>query len=248
MNINSNRKGNKSESESFQNIEQSLNELSDTQPHLLTEHASTGSVRRESSSTGSGTKMVIISLILGFVIGFGSAWLWFNPGQDANPEGAMDDNTGTMEVVDLTADQGGTQTIDVETLPQDEMSFDPTITENGVQVKDQKAGASVFVSLVRLQRSGWVVIREDVSGAMGNILGARRFDAGESQGVVELLRGTVAGGTYYAVLYLDDGDKMFDHTKDTPITGGSGVVGMTFNTFANDNMTDETMVDETMTE
>ena len=39
---------------------------------------------------------------------------------------------------------------------------------------------------------------------------------------VELLRNTEEGGTYYAVIYVDDGDKKFDHKIDLLATTADG--------------------------
>jgi len=87
-----------------------------------------------------------------------------------------------------------------------------------VNVKDQKAGSNVFISRVELTKDGWVAIRE----VEGNILGAGRFDKGVHQDSVVLLRDTVVGQQYYAVLYADDGDKLFNFEKDPIIVDISG--------------------------
>jgi hypothetical protein len=98
-----------------------------------------------------------------------------------------------------------------------------------VSVQDQSAGDMVAIGRVDMTVDGWVVIHEDRDGAPGNILGAQRFDAGSySGGQVELLRGTVAGGKYYVMLHADDGDKMFDHKLDMPITSGDKGITATF--------------------
>lgn len=98
---------------------------------------------------------------------------------------------------------------------------------NAIAVNDQASGSNVEVSFITLARDGWVVIHEERDGKPGNILGALRFNAGESQkGVVELLRPTVEGKTYFAMIHLDDGDRQFDHTKDLPVTDQQGNVIM----------------------
>lgn len=90
-------------------------------------------------------------------------------------------------------------------------------TENKVAVSNQPAGNMVKLDSVSMTFDGWVVVHEDRDGKPGNILGAQRFDKGTyTSGQVELLRGTVAGGKYYVMLHDDDGDRVFDHTKDTP--------------------------------
>jgi hypothetical protein len=94
--------------------------------------------------------------------------------------------------------------------------------ENAVYVQDQAPGDRVFVSSVVFAASGWVVIHEGQNGVPGNILGAARFDTGGHTGEVELLRGTVDGGVYYAMLHTDNGDRTFDLKNDTPIRDDTG--------------------------
>jgi len=98
---------------------------------------------------------------------------------------------------------------------------------DAIAVSDQAPGSKVTISLVTLIKDGWVVIHADRDGKPGNILGAQRFNAGENQkGEVELLKPTEEGKVYYAMLHADDGDKMFDHTKDTPVADPQGNVIM----------------------
>jgi len=110
--------------------------------------------------------------------------------------------------------------------------IDPAdLPDYSVEVSNQAAGSSVTLATVSMAANGWVVIHEDMDGAPGNILGAQRFDAGAYEGGrVELLRSTVSGGRYYAMLHLDDGDKSFDHKLDLAIRDGAGnlVVMMDF--------------------
>lgn len=93
-----------------------------------------------------------------------------------------------------------------------------------VQVADQPAGMEVKVSSLALSEMGWVGIRDDE----GRVLGAGRFDAGNFADVtVPLLRATVAGDSYQALLYVDDGDRAFDLKKDALIIGPDGDVAGT---------------------
>ncbi len=92
------------------------------------------------------------------------------------------------------------------------------LNPNDISVFTQTAGFRVVISEVAFEQAGWVVIHEDQAGSPGNILGAQRFDAGAySGGAVDLLRGSISGGTYYAMLHQDDGDKVFNHKLDLPI-------------------------------
>src|SRR3989338_6152319 len=51
----------------------------------------------------------------------------------------------------------------------------------------------------------------------------RLFDGGTwDNGKVELLRGTIEGGKYFAMLHADNGDRAFDPKLDAPIVGKTG--------------------------
>ena len=94
--------------------------------------------------------------------------------------------------------------------------------QNAILVRNQEAGINVNIELVTLENAGWVVIHEDNNGVLGNALGAQLFDVGPSKGVVELLRGTEAGKTYYATIRQDDGDRAFDLTRDLLLSDSEG--------------------------
>lgn len=145
---------------------------------------------------------VIIALIVGVALGFGGG-TWFSVVRapvDIND--ALGDADTTEEVAGVA---------------------DAVFSgKNAILVRDQKAGINVEVELVTLENVGWVVIHEDNEGALGNALGAQLFDFGSSKGVVELLRGTEAGRTYYATIRQDDGDRAFDLTKDLLLSDEAG--------------------------
>ena len=90
-----------------------------------------------------------------------------------------------------------------------------------VAADNQPAGKTVSVA-VKLEKEAWVAVHEETNGAPGKILGAQLFTAGTHFGKVELLRGTVAGAKYYAMLHADDGDRKFDHAKDMPLKNAAG--------------------------
>lgn len=99
----------------------------------------------------------------------------------------------------------------------------PTASNNSIMVNDQAAGGIVMIAKVSLAQDGWVAIHEQADGKPGRILGAQRFDMGVySGGQVELLRDTMAGNTYYAMIHIDDGDKIFDPHVDLPVIGSDG--------------------------
>ncbi|MFA6273043.1 MAG: hypothetical protein WC673_00925 [Candidatus Paceibacterota bacterium] len=151
----------------------------------------------------SETSTYIVIAIIAFALGLGSGWLWTK--KNVEPvDGTKNDKT--TEVTDKTT--GQTPTGDL-------------VTGNSILVKDQTAGIEVAVEQVVLTNMAWVVVREDDGvGAPGKILGAQLFEVGVGTGNVELLRGTEAGGTYYAMIYSDNGDRAFDPKLDAPILDG----------------------------
>lgn len=102
-------------------------------------------------------------------------------------------------------------------------------TGDSVTVKDQDAFSSITVSSVTLSQNGWVAVRD----ADGRTLGAGWFEAGTHENVaVPLLRSTVAGERYQALLYVDTGDDhQFDVHNETLVTNSDGsVAGAIFKT------------------
>lgn len=78
----------------------------------------------------------------------------------------------------------------------------------------QKAGLSVMVSGVTVSEPTWVVVYESRNGKPGNVLGASLFFPGGASGTVELLRGTVAGQSYFVTERKDNGDHRFSLSAD----------------------------------
>ncbi len=114
------------------------------------------------------------------------------------------------------------ETVDTSSVPID-LSSTPSTTsdDESVSVVDQPAGETVTVSSANFTESGWIAIRDD----RGWILGAGRFATGAHSNVsVELLRGTTAGERYQVLLYIDDGDGVFDLDKEILVTRSDGSV------------------------
>jgi hypothetical protein len=172
-------------------------------------------------------KNLIISFIIGAIIGAGGYYLVVN---------SKVLNVKSSKKTEIKKDTGNTITNTKNKDTKDKntknvITVDKKISSvSSIVVKDQPAGLRVVIDSVTLEGSGWVAIHEDRDGELGNILGAQRFDAGTYKGLVDLLRNTVEGGVYYAVIYSDDGDNLFDHKKDSLVTGKDGnVVKSTFN-------------------
>lgn len=143
---------------------------------------------------------ILVGALVGLIIGFGAGWFGVSRSGVPLEESNIDEHA------------------DVSTPPPGDVRIPfkdaPFVETEVVEVKDQVAGDKVFISRVAVAQAGWVAIQEDVDGMPGNILGAHRFDAGTYQGVVTLLRDTIPGETYYATLWHDNGDGVFDYTTD----------------------------------
>jgi hypothetical protein len=85
----------------------------------------------------------------------------------------------------------------------------------------QSAGTSVTVSNIIVTNPTWVVVYEDNNGKPGNALGAAFFISGRTNGVVDLLRNTIAGQTYLVTEAQDNGSRVFS-LADAPVLDQSG--------------------------
>ncbi|OHA20185.1 MAG: hypothetical protein A2836_00515 [Candidatus Taylorbacteria bacterium RIFCSPHIGHO2_01_FULL_45_63] len=152
----------------------------------------------------SAVSTYIITAVIAFAVGFGSAWIYANRG-----EGVATNTTKNESGKGSTTTPTGAN--------------GTRLSGNAIVVSDQAPGVKVQVSDVTLEKAGWVVIHEDDAGKPGKILGAQLFDAGANQiGVVELLRGTEDGGIYYAMIHSDNDNRSFDPKTDMSILDVSG--------------------------
>lgn len=126
-------------------------------------------------------------------------------------ENALDLNVDSVKILEKQKTESGKISVPAPLSPRD------AVGEQGkIAVGDQAGGKTVTITSVSLPSSGWVAVHEDATGRPGKILGAQRFSKGtHAKGVVELLRATENGKTYYAMLHDDDGDRTFDPKKDT---------------------------------
>ena len=173
------------------------------------------------------TTVAVIFFVVGVLAGFGfgrvtkkaPANSGLSPYSSDMLQGA--DTAGQSMPQDVGGVLNGTMQKD-EGAAMAQPTSDMMAGKNEVKVADQAAGNKVILSSVLLEKSTWVVVHEDRDGKPGNILGAHRFNAGVSLGVVELVRGTTAGGVYYTMLHIDDGERGFDYKKDIPLTDADG--------------------------
>ena len=164
-------------------------------------------------------KVTILVFLIGIVVGFGSASLWLRRSKNL---AALKEMTPAVSE-EAPAGGAGDKTAE-NTLNTSLAAVSAAFSggKNSLAVDNQKAGDRVAVSSVTLEKDAWVAVHEDDGGKPGRILGAQRFLAGTHSGAVDLLRGTVAGGMYYAMLHADDGDHAFDVAKDVPIKDAGG--------------------------
>ena len=95
-------------------------------------------------------------------------------------------------------------------------------TGNRITMVDQFPGNVVFLSSVQTSDPAWVVIHADNAGQPGKVIGSAHVGAGVNPVKVTLTQPTVEGGTYYAVLYTDNGGTKFDAAKDQPMKDAAG--------------------------
>lgn len=112
------------------------------------------------------------------------------------------------------------------------------ISNNAIYVAEQLPGRSVSVSVVRLEKSGFVAIHEDVGDLPGTILGVSGLlPAGETKNPLPIMlsRATGDGEIIYAMLHSDNGDGQFDAAEDKPVLDlGDGTPMMTIVTVSKD--------------
>ncbi|MEI6304844.1 MAG: hypothetical protein WCP09_02380 [Candidatus Taylorbacteria bacterium] len=112
-------------------------------------------------------------------------------------------------------------------ITDDTTSQIPTTALNRIVMSDQFPGNVVYLSSVQVQNSSWVVIQSDNGGQPGAIMGSAHYDAGINPGgKITLSTPTLDGGTYYAVIYTDDGSGKFNAVKDVPLKDSVGNIIM----------------------
>lgn len=180
---------------------------------------------------------LVIVFLIGLIVGFGIGQIGGGETDEkvsvetdsAQEEQHNDKNDGDAMVMKETHTDDPAMEISGDTMMStseqkkvDEITSRAAGT-NTIVVANQPAGDAVVVSLLSLEKSGWIAIHEDRDGALGNILGARRFNEGQYVAeTVKLLRGTVGGATYHAVLHLDDGDSNFNYKTEIPVRDALG--------------------------
>ena len=167
----------------------------------------------------------LVVIVITFVLGFGLAWVSFR-GQNKNlAQEEVDTKTETnYQNINTSLAKDKNETLVTGTVSKTEESvFLGGVT---LSIPNQAPGKSVFVKELRADKAVWVVVFENIDDVKGNIIGVGLFDAGEKAGVIELLRGTVEGGRYYATVHREDSaltqNRVFEVEKDLPISDSEG--------------------------
>jgi hypothetical protein len=172
---------------------------------------------------------LIIGLVLGWMIGRGNSM--DDSGNNVNDKISYEISEDNQSDYQGSSDEGGmVKSASNALFPSMKMSEE---SNSSLKVENQGAGQVAQIGMVNSDTSAWVVVREQMNGVAGNILGASRVDAGEySNVVVRLLRPTMAGNTYHVNMYKDNGDKIFDHKTDALMVSDGELISGSFEAFA----------------
>jgi hypothetical protein len=184
----------------------------------------------EPTQTNNASAKVVSALIIGLIVGFVAGAFWQERRLNSRETPAIEDTVTTLGETKATTSttkeatgekttngniQSGAQTAAVSASVTGGAKLSSVVS-----AKDQPAGANVIVTLSDVSEPVWVAVRDYGDGTTGNILGAGKvFATGEA--TIPLIRPTVAGATYKAVIYKDIGDSNFDYKADVMQDGGA---------------------------
>lgn len=103
--------------------------------------------------------------------------------------------------------------------PSDLAGF--AVGNNSIYIAEQEPGASILVSVVRLEKPGFIVIHEDNVSEPGRILSVSNLIVAEEAKDLQLTslsRSTIDGETLHAMLHIDNEDSTFNVEEDKPAT------------------------------
>jgi hypothetical protein len=161
----------------------------------------------------------IIVLIILVLLGW---WLFAKKSAQVGGEygnaTSTETTSGITETPTTSGEETGNTTVGTQTSGNTETQSPSTSTSgDSVTVNNQSAGSKVTVASVSFAKAGWVAIRDE-KGL--RVLGAAWFPAGSHSDVtVSLLKNTVTGQKYQAVLFADNGNKTFELHTDTLLSG-----------------------------
>ena len=160
-------------------------------------------------------------IALAVVVILAGLWWWLGQGKQANaPEETnttpnADQNEATDNVPEPGAD--GTATNQLPT------------TNDAVAVSDQASGSSNTIDNYVLNKAGFIVIHEVTSeNSPGTIVGqSGLLKEGRGQDL-EITAKVSAGKEYMAMIHVDNGDKKFSASQDSPAMSGGNMIIATF--------------------
>lgn len=173
------------------------------------------------------SQQLVLMLIIGILIGTAGVMAW-----KTRTVGEGDD------ISMATTNSGAQNASDTLALSGESLSHAPSLplapaipkgTRLGINVQDQLAGVVVTVEGLNISATQWLAVYEERDGQPGNIIGAVRAHAGDSEAKVELLRPTVQGQKYFVGILNDDGSETFNRQTDLPPLSPDKVVIVSFN-------------------
>lgn len=187
----------------------------------------------EPTSSNASAK-IISALIIGLIVGFIAGAFWqarrlSAPASDTTAavvevttEGKKETPIKPLEAI-KTEVKTEAKAVTPSTVPVTAVKTTvipaSSATSAELSVADQTAGSVTLVSVKNVTEPVWIAIRDVKDGKLGNILGAHKsFTAEDAE--INLLRPTVAGGTYKAVIYKDVGDASFNYKEDVLLEAG----------------------------
>jgi len=182
------------------------------------------------------SQKTVVAFVAGLLIGGLLVWVFSSSPETAVPVPAADETSDVTAQDDVVAaDSTDDEMVSEQDAPTTDETVATPVTVGAfkVTVSDQPAGTSVALSNTASYptNDGWVAVHEIVGGNLGNALGAARYSVSEGlmPSVVELLRSTTSGETYMVVYHSDDGDRVFNLSKDTPVrTADGALIATTF--------------------
>jgi hypothetical protein len=176
------------------------------------------------AKTQSPVMQIIAAFVVGILVGVIGVSIANKPGSPLYSSGT-DSSSTPSAVLPSGSDTTASNTSATGIIGSDTMGVTGQSSSNGVLVNDQAAGVTVTLNEVDFQATGWVAIHEDSNGKPGEILGAALFPAGKTtDATVTLLRPTIAGTSYLAVLHFNDnpGSNVFNWQKDVIMDDSTG--------------------------
>lgn len=96
---------------------------------------------------------------------------------------------------------------------------------NVIVAHDQPSSGEIVIAYVALAEPSFIVLTEEKTGA--TLAVSRLLPEGEARAVGIVVDGGVRAGFVYAAVRRDDGDGLFDATKDAPARDARGAAAIT---------------------